>query len=235
MGQRHQVYVRLPKKFYNNGNPNNKKEKNIGIHHHWLYGITAIRLLRNYLKFQENVEPHSLDFMREDYNALEILKGCYSLDIEKGYYHGVHELTDEVNDPLLGDNNNGVTVIDFSKEKIKYCFLSIGGLQCLDEDIDIQQDNWKHGNVEKPAYINFYPINAQQWLNLHYSENTLRSYDKKDREELHKILTHLKKYEVLTLKDLIRIFPKLKNEFLKAEEIHDSIQPNSIKFIRDKK
>ncbi len=56
MGQRHQVYLRLRKIDYGDKNPNNKPETTIGIHHQWLYGQTALRLLNNLMTFWEQTK-----------------------------------------------------------------------------------------------------------------------------------------------------------------------------------
>lgn len=51
MGQRHQIYVKLPDIYFNEANPNNHKGVVIGIHHQWLWGSRALSLLSQFLVF----------------------------------------------------------------------------------------------------------------------------------------------------------------------------------------
>lgn len=122
MGQRHQIILVLPRVYYNKGNPNNRGERVIAIHHQWLYGQNAAYFLRQFLKFHKVADPYKFE-----HNAMEILKTIYSIDIEFGYYHQVHELG--IANPETFDNNDGCTIIDIRKKKPKYCFFSINGLE----------------------------------------------------------------------------------------------------------
>jgi len=229
MGQRHQVYIRIPKKFYNKGNPNNIKESVVGFHHQWLYGKTAIRQLKNYLKFISNnkKDPYLLSVAQE---LLDSAAAVYEIDLDSGYYHGVAKFPidkkhkdygGETEDPRMGCNNNGITVIDISKKEIKYCFLSINNLQCLDKEIDkaVEQDKF--------PYINFYPISAEEWIHLHYPKNW---HTEKETVEN---INFIHNFEVLTPQELIKIFPKLKSEIEEAMEIKESMKSNSLKFIQE--
>ncbi len=132
MGQRHQIYVRLPKVEYpNETNPNNAPEKTIGIHHQWLYGQTAVKLLAQFMTFykanRENGYQGKGVFDSRWGDDITALQAVYSITPETGYFHQTHVLGDvECGNPFMGDNNDGITVIDVAGRVPSYCFYSIG-------------------------------------------------------------------------------------------------------------
>jgi hypothetical protein len=224
MGQRHQVYLRLP-------GANNRPEVTIGIHHQWLWGRTAARSLANLLKFVANQGEYGPFTSNGGRDAMSALEAIYSVDVDSGYFHSVHPLWKWDNeskgpkvgvhdeccaDPTLGDNNNGITVIDLSGEKPKYCFMSVGHLECLGEG---QENN----------YTNFKPIDIDQWMTLHYptykdgetcgcetctkEPKYKKGHDKAIKangEACRALVDFISKFEVLTKAEIKRIFPKLK-------------------------
>ena len=159
MGQRHQIYLKLPGKNYGKGNPNTRGPIVVGIHHQWLYGKTACEALLRMLNFAQIIRDKVTDnsFCGTDYlfgqkdkkghygspeQALGALASIYSVDAGTGYYHAVHKFrTEEASNhgayykiepqttPFDGDNNDGVTLLDFTGKEIKYCFMSIGHLE----------------------------------------------------------------------------------------------------------
>lgn len=243
MGQRHQIYLRLPEIYYNENNPNNKPARTVGIHHQWLWGQTAMMLLSQYLRFLEN-----RDHDRFTDEQLEALQCAYSFCADAGYFrHLCPRLDeDECDNPLNADNNNGITVIDLTGKKPKYCFMSLDHLECLDA-------KFKDKKIE-----NLTPMNARQYIGLHYHDWNITKNDKliysrsskevcrslSDFKKNHKILfphakgtqreydtmvaetvafrkktrelvKHLSKYEVLTKEEVFSFFPKLKEESAK--------------------
>jgi hypothetical protein len=212
MGQRHQVYVRLPEKFYNQGNANNQPEQTIGIHHQWLYGWTAIRLLRNYLTFvsQEGEQhPKSSD----PTYAYCVLQGSYSCDPDRGYFHGVHKLDQECLDPRKGDNNNGITVIDLRGDKPKYAFLSVGHLETLEEGVQHPDDPADGQDI---SYQNYVPIDAEHWMKLHYGKDwKVKWRDEGDIDHLNEVtewLNFITDHDELSVMELADIFPDMVSE-----------------------
>jgi hypothetical protein len=158
MGQRHQVYVALPP-----GHPHVRdgKRKNIGVHHQWLYGHTAARLCRNFLTFVLKAKKeagHYHPFENGYESAEEMLKAIYSCDPEFGYYHSAHILdAGEPEDPMRGDNNDGITVFDLRRihEKrgnVSYCFV---WLYESDDDAKL------------PAFV---PLSARQYVRGYYPD-----------------------------------------------------------------
>lgn len=230
MGQRHQIYLRLPEIFYFKGNPNNQPERTIGIHHQWLYGRTALRLLNQFLTYSQKTAEIELKSWQSD--AMGPLTAAYSFHAATGYSQGVCALEDgECSDPMLGANNNGITIIDLCGPVPRYCFLSLHHLECL----DIPQESKEPG---QGFYENLQPIDAETWLTLHYSQwkdGKCRSYKnnawefteapevKKDCEELIAALADLKA-ELLTTKRIKEIFPKL--PFPKSTKVSKSTKDN---------
>lgn len=165
MGQRHQIYVRLPKRDLGKDNPNTRGEITIGIHHQWLYGRTALKLLKQYLSFIAiDQKENGADSFSRHYEATEKLAACYSLIAEEAYYHGVYQFTeadsDVLNDPRKGDNNDGITVIDLTKETPTYCFMSLhhieaeAGEKCpnlkpltAEEYVTYYYPHWREGKI----------------------------------------------------------------------------------------
>jgi hypothetical protein len=252
MGQRHQIYLRLPEIYYNPRNANNRKERTVGCHHQWLYGNTAIRQLSQFLKFSvNNLQDDYNVFSRNSDEALNALTACYSINIETGYYHGVWGFNNkddkdyggECEDPRKGDNNNGITIIDIASamtlnkskklgvssmytidhSKIGYCFLSIGHLECLDE-------------TKKKAYVNFSPIDAIEWIKLHYGDDWELKFKKDNGYQSIQAVEDIQKtFKLITPKRLAQIFPKLKVDLKEGEkaykEMLDARKSTSVKFI----
>lgn len=142
MGQRHQVYIRLPAIDYGKGNPNNRPTQVIGLHHQWLYGRTAIRLLANFFRALEAYKANhggtltyfplgSASVARD--GAEGMMQAIWSTDVAEGYYHNVHlfDGTDgETENPYRGDNNDGITVVDMADPlHPKYCLFTLEGIE----------------------------------------------------------------------------------------------------------
>lgn len=119
MGQRHQVYM-----FTNQGD--------FAWHNQWCYGSLPLRHLKRILAYEENTDyEYSSLTAKESYsiNAKEALTHILCTAIEDGSIYRYSDITDEVKDTkgnldfLMGDNNDGITVVDLHKKPFKYCFL----------------------------------------------------------------------------------------------------------------
>ena len=224
MGQRHQIYVRMPKKFYNKDNPNNRLSKTVGIHHQWLYGITALKLLRNFLTFAQNDLPEQHSHLK-NYGSVDILKSAYSMIPKEGYYYNPSFLENECEDPRNGDNNDGITVIDIEDGNIAYCFLSLDSLETI-------QDKFKNN---RNGYVDFYPISAERWFdmtiaNLEWQKFKLKA-SVKENQELDDLRSFFKDIPCITTERLIEIFPNMKDNLLQGQEENEKLIPNAEKFI----
>lgn len=190
MGQRHQAYLRLPAVYYNPNNINNKPARNIGLHHQWLYGYSAVNALYRFLAWLKS-DTDSLKYISHDEHGA--FEAAYSFDHEIGYYHKVHTLgNEETNNPTLGDNNNGITVIDVSGDKPAYCFASIGYLECLDGD-------------EQPEQ--YKPIDVRTWLKLHYPD-----WERDNPAILKRVRFIEAQAGLLTAEKLKQVFPAMYQE-----------------------
>lgn len=185
MGQRHQIYVRLPKKFYNAGNPNNEDAKTIGVHHQWLYGKTAVDMLAQFMVFCGKQDAKYNPFTSRLSDVQALLNFLYSGIASVGYFHKVHDLDSECDDPTCGDNNDGITVIDFEKSDgpfPAYCFVNIGHLEgeFYDEKI--------HKKLK--------PMKASEYLSAYQKDG-------------HTLCNTLDKMPVITQERLAEIFPRM--------------------------
>ena len=210
MGQRHQVYVALPL-----DHPLVKKGvKVVGLHHQWLYGHTAAKQLARLLTLIKKAGSGlSHPFVSGFDDPLKILSAIYESIPEEGYYSRVYPFVgDETaccKDPLLADNNEGITVVDlrglhFTKNcklvgKVAYAFVSFG-----------------HNGLPENT-----PLSARQYVNAYYEslvpvvrERTIRQAfkgDKKTTNEAEKRVREVEalKVSVLTQEALTEIFPTL--------------------------
>ena len=236
MGQRHQIYLRTKEKYYNEKNPNNKKAKTFAIHHQWLYGHTAIRLLNNYLNFMDRDLNKKFNSYDDPDSAFEILKKCYSFDHTVGYSSDVYDITDEcADDPRKGDNNNGITIIDFEDGKLKYAFMSYHGLECMDDSVknpfddDMEFDDENQMDL-RLQYQNFEPIDVNLWIQLHYGRDW--NDGSKESKEIAKLIKSVNKFELLSKQRIAEIFPDMVVRENNGEGLY--IKPNSVEFIENK-
>jgi hypothetical protein len=217
MGQRHQIYLRLPAKLYREGNPNNRSEQTVGLHSQWLFGATAIRCLFNFLTFAKASMKEETSPLRSGslQNAQDILEACYTVDIKSGFFQSLYkfpvnkddpEFESCIDDPRQADNNNGITIIDLTGDKPRYCFLSIGHLECL----HATKKGREHEDI--PPYRNFVPISAEQWIALHYGDEWKNNPQLCARRAVAKHVKFLEGFEVISAERLAEIFPALKDE-----------------------
>jgi hypothetical protein len=231
MGQRHQIYLRLPKVDYGGTNPNNRPEVTCGMHNQWLYGYSAMSSLYRFLKFASKVKDDQFNPLgKVNPNECQaILNNIYSVDIETGYHSNNSlfpidrkdtDFEETCSDPRLGDNNNGITIIDVADLKnISYCFMSIGHLECLDKSKVNREES------DSPSYANFAPISVEEWMALHFGDE-YRLYYIYDRVDFIK-----KNFKVITTERLIEIFPKMKAALIQGAKDKEMLRPNSIRLI----
>ncbi len=201
MGQRHQIYVVLPKDHHTG-------KRVIGIHHQWLYGHTAARLCERFLTFilqAKKVDTGSSyhPFANFD-NPQPILEALYSCDAEEGYFHNVCALDVECDDPRKGDNNDGITVFDLrrlkgKKGRIGYCFASLDGHHDLPELRPLSAREYVRG---------YYPEAVDAVRVPGFKVCRLPSGEKNDAENRVRAVERLR-VPVMTPKDLHEIWPEV--------------------------
>lgn len=194
MGQRHQVYVNLKPVYYNPDNPNNRGPKVVGFHHQWLYGWTATRFLKRALDYIAICNKQEYGpFSHTAHDALPALAALYSVEESTGYFHTVQKFDDkdgEVKNPHLGDNNDGITVIDLTGDAPAYCFYSLGSTEGTK-------------SLREGCY------SARQYLESYYPK--FKGHNGEDLSgDFKPVLMALAKVRVLTPADMKRIFPAMK-------------------------
>ena len=140
MGQRFQAYIKVPAVVYNDvdGKPNvnNKPAQTYGMHHQWCYGFRALRLSANVLRFWEKEATMENVIKDNKFSKLTgrlndspdvALAKIFGYDPEFGYMAMTHA-EGECKDPYLGDNNDGIFVVDLENwSNPKYCFYTLHG------------------------------------------------------------------------------------------------------------
>ena len=203
MGQRHQVYIRL----------HQKDNQMIGFHNHWSYGTLPLSALKRILTF--NKKAQSVERLTENspwLNSEDKLQAILSCDYQKGFYSRYSDITKEMTvesnrktfNPTMGDNNDGITVIDLTKKKIGYCFMNIG-----EGDSSIRQ---------APPLE---PLTAKQYLKLYYNEGT-KEWKSYGADSLISCID--KNSRLLSVDDCIEMFPDMMKDL--------TIERNKIKRIK---
>lgn len=166
MGQRHQIYLALP---FAVKLPNGNLSNVIGLHNQWLYGQTALEQLLNALSFTANQDEYgpfkNTTFVDE---AIEAFRAIYSTNVN-GYYHYHHILSEECSNPDLGDNNDGITIIDArDKDQLKYCFM------------------WLDYSDYGDKVTSYKPLPAHEYIKTYYGDEWFYAELKQKKEELDK-------------------------------------------------
>lgn len=122
MGQRHQIYIRMPACDYGANNPNNKPEQTFGFHHQWLYGATALEMLDQFLRFHGMQNEYS-GLKKNTHDTIDTILAVFSV-LNNCSYESVSKCGDDISGNF--GNNDGITVIDLTTDKPQYCFASLG-------------------------------------------------------------------------------------------------------------
>lgn len=125
----------------------------------------------------------------------------------------------------IGDNNDGVTIIDCINKK--YCFLNISSYNYAEKG-DVNQD------VDDLPYLK--PASAAEYLNVYCPESvkSMSSYRKQqalesgstpraeaaqNKKDNAPIIAMLEPYEVLTVKELCKMFPAMADKLQEANKV----------------
>ena len=195
MGQRHQIYIRLPKIYFNEDNPNNRDAKTIGFHHQWLYGATALEVLDNFLKVYDKhiQDQYACLSERGDHRTAEIfIEHILSVLPNSGSYERLHNLSDTsaVENPHHGDNNDGITIIDIEQPRLpRYAFASLDHTE---------------GRTSLPEGI----YNAREYLSSYYHESEWEDVSGRGNEDIIQVVQRLDTINLIDQPRLKEIFPK---------------------------
>ena len=137
MGQRSQLIVKLPAKYLNENNPNNKPMRLKVYHNQWLYGSHFIQYLARLLKAIQHYGRQETNFERDAEDILDkAIKYCNSADIDYltntnlydskiDNYNNDFAKSKDVLDWLNSLNNdNGYMFIDMTNNHLKYCIVN---------------------------------------------------------------------------------------------------------------
>ena len=234
MSQRHQVYVAF--KDYSGTGIEEKARttrKVIGMHHGWLYGMTAatqaIRMMRLALgaggndgNRHRNGECDSDNPFYAAGIAAETLLAIYSFIPEQGYYsrrttNALLSAT-ECRNPQMADNNNGITVFDFCDlAKPAFCLMALNDGQ---ESVEGE-------------YQPLVPMGVSQWLELHYPANPASHWQAYRRQtnpedanasiaetlaDCRRIVGLAEGLDVISPARIAKLFPAMYKGFKPAEE-----------------
>lgn len=216
MGQRHQIYVALPYQFKQWKDWKEKEKVDghvIALHHQWLYGVSAGQQLLQFLQFAkagvDNDDMYRIFGPKGYHNdAQQVAAMLYSLTLSEGYYHYVSVESKKLADnPLFGDNNDGITVIDLRDEQPRYAMMFIGARA-----------------TEAPQFV---ALNGLQYMETYYGDQKLLepdgyfvTHEEKLRAMQKKMTTvweKLQHFDTLTTEEVMRLFPTM------AKEIKNSV------------
>ena len=218
------------------------------FHHQWLYGrsfpIVASMLLYASKLFKEDKyksffqkqlwkeghytgtkditldDPHSLIKWLESYisNIMDQELGPYARNGVERYtlLSAEHEVNDAFRydkDFTRGDNNDGVLIVDLLETK--YCFINING-----------GSDYGEGSINE-NFPNMKPVSALKYIKSYYPEcfEDLAEDETETPEVLSqnceintKFAKRFEQYEVLTVEELIEMFPDVKGELEEANK-----------------
>jgi len=222
MGQRHQIFV----KSYTT--ERNLKTFTAAFHHQWLFGGTAIQQLRNMLEYNSNMGKYgqlngkytqlsSHENMLTPDDIVKIVDNCFAMNTPLGYHSTMISLNKEAAEygdnylrPDYQDNNDGQTFVDFTGDKIKYCFTF---------PFDKKEDK----EDETPAAKCWEPLSARDYIKHYYeiqefadkNSDDLNETDTNDKIFLDKIKANIEwieeNAELMTQEEFFILYPELKS------------------------
>ena len=223
MGQRHQIFLRVNNPLKMERNNLSKEEKSkarkifgsgkhtiIALHHSWLYGRSAVFNIKHILDITENMNDYTNPFANDYWvnNLDDYIKDVMMLlQVQTNPLHprgtGIEKMTflntecldengkyDKGWDIRLnftfGDNNDGISIIDTIERK--YCLINI-----------FSQYIGENNSSGLPSML---PSSAEDYVHCYYPD------EDQVRDNI-LCCNQLKKYDILTLKEVSKLFPKM--------------------------
>ena len=193
MGQRHQFYYKT--RCYNDSD---NKPEIIAFHSQWCYGSMPLWRMNWLLEFNKKADKYNkLNGKDSIGDTKDIFKCLLSCNTGDGFFSRVHDTTDEtritrgknkgITDPRMGDNNDGITVMDFTvKGKPAYAF------------IDILHDD------EQSYFLE--PLTAKDYALIYYKETD----GEWTRFSIPKLIKYINRHaRLLTVEELNTMFPTM--------------------------
>jgi len=208
----------------------------VAFHHQWLYGRSFVMVASNLLFAIKNIKSSS-DYSNMFHQKFDHSNPNYPIEWMQNYMQnffdyelsnytraGIERMTllneehIEDNDLIYsedftnGDNNDGVLLMDFTNDILKYCFININ----------------TYGADETFKYL--CPVDANAYIKTYYSEDLKKLISENDTlsiKEVENLLKNnisinkkfIKRFKsfnhVLTVDEIINMFPKMKQVLLK--------------------
>jgi len=166
MGQRHQCYYNLHGTEDVTVNERGKKAKThmISFHDQWAYGTMPLSMLKYVLMYNGKVGKEYNFSNPKSYlygnigveHANQVIQHLITVNAQDGFHTSVTNTTDETvlssgrHDPLRGDNNDGITVVDFTVTgKPAYAFVNIS-----------------ESDKQYPKFLD--PMSAEEYVSSYY-------------------------------------------------------------------
>lgn len=216
MGQRHQIFIKTHNpvktdKYMSDEDKKkarklfgNKKYTIIALHHGWLYGLSAVANIVNVMNATKDTEEvRNSVFTENPYMTYDLdgwidkAKTLLEAQLNPKHPRGIgvekmlllnEESKEYMSDCTIGDNNDGITIIDTINRT--YCMMNIFTFEDEDGDTD--------GIYGLPSMK---PVSAMEYAKAYYP-------DEDDADQVNNIVQDLDEYEVMTEKELAKLFPK---------------------------
>lgn len=226
MGQRHQVYLFLK--------DDKGKTHGVAIHHQWLFGANAGLRTTQFMEFQkrskgDKYNPINQVYFGGLYKSTESLKAFYTINPEHGFVStsvsyigdGPQDAWEKecVIDPRKGDNNDGITVYDFTDlKKPTYCMVNIERCKEKHEGSVCFLKSFKACSIEE--YVRAYdPIGGTEYQ----KKNHDAKWFYKNEKEIQPILRRAKKFHVMEQARLEELFPVMFGKKPKKDYSKDAL------------
>lgn len=207
----------------------------IAFHHQWLYGRSFVMVASNLLFAIKNIKSSSdysnmfnrkFDHSNPNYPIewmQNYMQNFFDYELSQYTRAGIERMTllneEHIEDNDLvysedftnGDNNDGVLLMDFTNDILKYCFININ---------DGENETFKH----------LCPVDANAYIKTYYSEDLKTLISENDTLSIKEVESLLKENikinkkfikrfnsftNVLTVDEIIIMFPKMKKVLLK--------------------
>ena len=196
MGQRFQAHYIMKNR--------EGKTYKMAFHLQWSWGHYSIIRLNQVLDyFKNNLSDKYCKFNGkgfEDYEEIkDVLHSLTSLNlVTKSFVNADYEDPNECDvtkNPLYGDNNDGIYIVDLRGEKPRYCMLHW-----------VQNENLK-------------PISAREYFNMYHEKDLQKLNSDIDPEGLRDInvafsfLSNIETFELIKEEELRELYPKMYKEY----------------------
>jgi len=215
MGQRFQIYIRTPKKFYNEGNANNQPALTITFHHQWLYGASAVEMMDWILRVVDKNRADKYSPLWTPQESVKFLESTCGL-LNGWKAERVHVMNEQIkgkysteyktfDNPDMGDNNDGFMVIDL--EDPENVCASFGSLGSTEGEVSLSR-----GLYTPLQYLqSYYPLSKllkeDNREDATY-EDVLLKMEPRGGSDMTEVMDRLSKVPMVSVERLKKIFPK---------------------------